>query len=85
VFEALRIYDKMKTSRIEGGLGLTPTVYTYTAAMRAALNSHMFEKAALIWEDALRSECMPDCRLATTYMEVCSRMGNSEAALKLYE
>ena len=62
----------MKASRIEGGLNLTPTVYTYTAAMRAALNSHLFEKAALIWEDALRSECMPDCRLATTYMEVGS-------------
>lgn len=70
VHEALRIYDRMRSSVLEGGLGLTPTVYTYTAAMRAALNAHMFDKAANIWDDALRSDCVPDCRLATTYMEV---------------
>lgn len=42
---ALNLYDWMRCSHREGGPGLVPTVYTYTAAMRAALTGNMVDRA----------------------------------------
>ena len=42
---ALAIYDWMRGKPDEGGAGLTATVYTYTAAMRAALTGNLMDRA----------------------------------------
>ena len=42
---ALNIYEWMRTKVAEGGGGLRPTVYTYTAAMRAALAGNLIDRA----------------------------------------
>ena len=42
---ALNIYDWMRARPVEGGAGLRPTVFTYTAAMRAALAGGLVERA----------------------------------------
>eukprot|EP00775_Hariotina_reticulata_P008334 gene8334-8519_t len=42
---ALSVYDWMKAPAAVGGAGLAPTVYTYTAAMRAALAVGLFDRA----------------------------------------
>lgn len=42
---ALSLYDWMRSSQRTGGAGLVPTVYTYTAAMRAALTGNMIDRA----------------------------------------
>jgi pentatricopeptide repeat protein len=49
---------------------LGPTVYTYTAAMRAALAAGLFDRALQVWEDAQAAKCSLDCRLCITYIEV---------------
>ncbi len=45
VATALSVYEWMRAPRAEGGAGLTPTVFTYTIAMRAALGANMVDKA----------------------------------------
>lgn len=45
---ALSLYDWMRSSQREGGAALVPTVYTYTAAMRAALTGNMIERAVKV-------------------------------------
>jgi len=42
---ALNIYDWMRARVREGGAGLSPTVFTYTAAMRAALSAGLVDRA----------------------------------------
>ena len=42
---ALALYDWMRAPRRAGGAGLVPTVYTYTAALRAALSGNMVDRA----------------------------------------
>ena len=42
---ALNIYDWMRARVKEGGAGLCPTVFTYTAAMRAALSAGLVDRA----------------------------------------
>ena len=42
---ALSLYDWMRAPRRSGGAGLVPTVYTYTAALRAALSGNMIDRA----------------------------------------
>jgi pentatricopeptide repeat protein len=42
---ALSLYDWMRSPLEDGGGGLTPTVFTYTAAMRAALTGSMTDRA----------------------------------------
>ena len=42
---ALNIYDWMRTPAAQGGAGLRPTVFTYTAAMRAALAGNLIDRA----------------------------------------
>ena len=42
---ALGLYDWMRAPRRAGGAGLMPTVYTYTAALRAALSGNMLDRA----------------------------------------
>jgi hypothetical protein len=45
VVTALSLYEWMRAGRDEGGAGLSPTVFTYTIAMRAALGANMVDKA----------------------------------------
>lgn len=45
---ALSLYDWMRSSQRTGGAGLVPTVYTYTAAMRAALTGNMIDRAVKV-------------------------------------
>ena len=45
---ALNIYDWMRARVKEGGAGLSPTVFTYTAAMRAALSAGLVDRALLV-------------------------------------
>ncbi|KAF6255773.1 TPR-like protein [Scenedesmus sp. NREL 46B-D3] len=82
---ALSVYEWMKAPGSVGGAGLSPTVYTYTAAMRAALAAGLLDRALAVWEDAQAVECPLDCRLCITYIEVCSRKGLSERALAMYD
>ena len=70
VVSALNVYEWMKAPRSAGGAALTPTVYTYTAAMRAALSANMLDKAMQIWSDCESARCRPDCRLSITFIEV---------------
>ena len=42
---ALNLFDWMSTRVAEGGAGLHPTVFTYTAAMRAALAGNLADRA----------------------------------------
>lgn len=67
---ALSVYEWMKAPASVGGAGLGPTVYTYTAAMRAALAAGLLDRALQVWEDAQASKCSVDCRLCITYVEV---------------
>lgn len=67
---ALGVYEWMKAMPQFGGAGLCPSVYTYTAAMRAALAGNVLEKALQIWDDVEKSGCIPDSRLCTAYIEV---------------
>jgi pentatricopeptide repeat protein len=48
---ALSLYDWMRTPRDQGGGGLTPTVFTYTAAMRAALTGSLMDRALQVGGD----------------------------------
>lgn len=84
-FSALGVYEWMKAAPEAGGAGLCPSVYTYTAAMRAALAGNVLEKALQIWTDVEASSCMPDSRLCTAYIEVCTRLGQTEKALQMYQ
>lgn len=67
---ALSVYEWMKAPASVGGAGLGPTVYTYTAAMRAALAAGLLDRALQVWEDAQAAKCAVDCRLCITYVEV---------------
>lgn len=42
---ALGLYDWMRAPRTQGGAGLIPTVFTYTAALRAALSGNLLDRA----------------------------------------
>eukprot|EP01025_Chloroclados_australasicus_P053141 TRINITY_DN6228_c0_g1_i1.p1 TRINITY_DN6228_c0_g1~~TRINITY_DN6228_c0_g1_i1.p1 ORF type:complete len:748 (+),score=53.60 TRINITY_DN6228_c0_g1_i1:173-2416(+) len=81
---ALSIYEWMKKPSIQGGAGLQCTVYTYTAAMRAALGGNLLERALQIWEDSQLSGVQSDARLCTVYIEVCSRLNRIQDALQMY-
>lgn len=83
-FNALSVYEWMKALPVFGGAGLCPSVYTYTAAMRAALAGNALDKALQIWTDVEASGCIPDSRLCTAYIEVCTRLGHTEKALNMY-
>lgn len=47
---ALGLYDWMRATRASGGGSLTPTVFTYTAAMRAALAGNLLSRAFQVGE-----------------------------------
>jgi len=82
---ALGLYDWMRAPAAEGGAGLEPSVYTYTAAMRAGLAGGLLDRAAGVWGDALAAGAAPgDARLATAFLEVCGRRGDADGALGLY-
>lgn len=72
---ALSVYEWMKAPAAAGGAALSPTVYTYTAAMRAALAAGLLDRALAVWEDAQAAECPLDCRLCITYIEVSASGG----------
>ena len=42
---ALQLYDWMCAALVDGGAGLVPSVFTYTAAMRAALTGNLMDRA----------------------------------------
>ena len=42
---ALALYDWMRAGRAAGGAALIPTVFTYTAAMRAGLAGNLLQRA----------------------------------------
>lgn len=71
---ALSVYEWMKAPSDAGGGALQPTVYTFTAAMRAALSGNLLERALQVWQDAQAARCRTDCRLAITYIEVCDTL-----------
>lgn len=82
---ALSLYDWMRAAPADGGGGLDCTVYTYTAAMRAALAGNMLDRALDVWSDAeadIKHEI--DCRLCTTLIEVCTRRSDTDRALDMY-
>ena len=59
---AFNIYDWMRTPAAQGGAGLRPTVFTYTAAMRAALAGNLIDRALkvvcpLLFAPARRGVC----------------------------
>ena len=81
---ALGLYDWMKAPAEEGGAALTPTVFTYTAAMRAALGGGLVPRALAVWDDAVAAGCEPDCRLATALVEAAARAGDTDRALAAY-
>ncbi len=82
---ALSLYDWMRTPVAAGGAGLECTVYTYTAAMRAALMGNMLDRALEVWTHAEADHAREiDCRLCTTLIEVCARRGDTDRALDTY-
>lgn len=81
---ALAVYDWMRTPALAGGGGLPCTVFTFTAAMRAALAGGMPDRALAVWEDAVTDRCDVDCRLCTTLIEACARRGDTDRALETY-
>jgi len=81
---ALGIYDWMRAPVTEGGAALAPTVFTYTAAMRAALGGGLVARALAIWDDAAAGGCVPDCRMATALVEAAARAGDTDRALAAY-
>lgn len=82
---ALSLYEWMRTPVASGGAGLECTVYTYTAAMRAALMGNMLDRALEVWAHAEADHAREiDCRLCTTLIEVCARRGDTDRALDTY-
>ena len=58
---ALSLYDWMRSSQRAGGAGLVPTVYTYTAAMRAALTGSMIDRAVKVSDEAVATAFVVHC------------------------
>ena len=56
---ALNFYDWMSTRVAEGGAGLRPTVFTYTAAMRAALAGNLIDRALKVFHHRLALQFTP--------------------------
>ncbi|MEW5301301.1 MAG: hypothetical protein WDW36_004167 [Sanguina aurantia] len=81
---ALGVYEWMKAPRSAGGAALTPTTYTYTAAMRAAQGANLLERAMAVWADARRANTPLDCRLCMTFIEICARLNLTDVALDTY-
>lgn len=38
-----------------------------------------------VWDDAIASGCQPDCRMCTALIEICTRRGDTERALSMYQ
>ena len=38
-----------------------------------------------VWDEAIADGCQPDCRMATTLVEVCTRKGDTKRALATYQ
>ncbi len=82
---ALALYDWMRAAPAAGGAGLRCTVYTYTAAMRAALAGGLLDRALEVWGHAeAGAPAEIDCRLCTALVEVLARRGEPDAALAAY-
>ncbi|GAX83171.1 hypothetical protein CEUSTIGMA_g10597.t1 [Chlamydomonas eustigma] len=81
---ALAIYNWMQAPAQVGGAGLSPSIFTYTAAMRASISARLPERAMQIWLDAEASGVEPDCRMCVAYMEACVRLGQCQRALSVY-
>lgn len=77
---ARRVYDWMRRE-----LRLKPTVHTYTAVMKSALEAGQVDAAMQVWEDAKRAGTSRDIKLTCTYMSVLVRAGRSRQVLQLYD
>jgi hypothetical protein len=75
----------MRTPTEHGGLWLKPTVFTFTAAMKAAMDANHLSAALAIWEDAKRAGVPLDIRLRCTYMTVLLHAGRLKQVLEFYE
>ena len=73
---ALGLYDWMRASRRAGGAGLVPTVYTYTAALRAALSGNMIERAYQVLLDSLMASPQASIREHSRYHPQHVRFNN---------
>eukprot|EP00890_Picochlorum_soloecismus_P006443 jgi/Picsp_1/67/NSC_00067-R1_pentatricopeptide repeat-containing protein len=83
--KALEIYEWMRRSKRAGGAGLNGSVFTYTAAMRAAIVDKQLDYALDIWQHALVS--IPDeidCQISTVLIEALDKKGENRRALETY-
>ena len=83
--KALEIYEWMRRSKRAGGAGLRGSVFTYTAAMRAAIASKQLDYALDIWQHALIS--IPDeidCQISTVLIEALDKKGENQRAVETY-
>ena len=81
---AVGIYNRMRLSESRGGLGLQPTVYAYTAAMKAALDGGLLAVALSVWSHAKVAGVRRDAKLTCTYMAVLVRAGRRTQAAQFY-
>lgn len=83
--KALEIYEWMRRSKRAGGAGLRGSVFTYTAAMRAAIANKQLDYALDIWQHASMS--IPDdidCQISTVLIEALDKKGENQRALETY-
>lgn len=59
---ALDMYDRMRNSSPDSRMA--PSVHAYTAAMRAAAEGGLWQKALDIWTDMEKARCKPTGRQA---------------------
>ena len=82
--QALDVYDWMVRSSADGGAGITATQYTYTVAMRAALDGNLARTAVVIWKCVHQQGLVPDSYLCCAYMETCMKLGRMEDVLNVF-
>eukprot|EP00191_Tetraselmis_sp_GSL018_P019157 CAMPEP_0177591312 /NCGR_PEP_ID=MMETSP0419_2-20121207/7925_1 /TAXON_ID=582737 /ORGANISM="Tetraselmis sp., Strain GSL018" /LENGTH=461 /DNA_ID=CAMNT_0019082035 /DNA_START=245 /DNA_END=1627 /DNA_ORIENTATION=+ len=82
---SLTLFDWMQSPPVAGGPGLEPNVFTYTVAVKAAVQSGQPARAEQIWRQSLASGCRPDSHLVRAAMEARLRVGDPDAALELFD
>lgn len=82
---SLAIYEWMRAPINAGGAGLSLTLFTYEAVMRAALKANMLEKTMMVWSHIEKQQgLIPDCRISVLHIEACVRLGRTDHALSTY-
>jgi hypothetical protein len=82
---ALGIYDWMRACVAEGGAGLRPTVFTYTAAMRAALAGNLIDRAIKVAHSSpplpfIVRTALPGVRMASSHLPLLELRGIPDIA-----